>query len=95
MNGEKPNISSMFDATTEDFSSFAHPGCPPKAKAELYRKIERTLAELATLRKDIAEVEWGSIRSLVNGTSLPMDMQPARQRWLAHLDRMQGWTGER
>lgn len=57
-------------------------------RADLARR-EREVGELRDLLARIVMIEpneLAAIRNLVNGTSLPMVMQPARERWLTRLD---------
>jgi hypothetical protein len=53
--------------------------------------VARLSVENERLRKIEAaakEVSWQPVRSLIDGCSLPMDMQPSRERWLREMDRL-------
>ena len=50
--------------------------------AALLAEVRRLLPLTTALEPN----ELAAIRHLVNGTSLPMEMQPARERWVRKLD---------
>ncbi len=52
----------------------------------LIRDRKAAEARSAALVELIVSVDWKGLRSLLDGTSLPMDMQPFRERLLRQID---------
>lgn len=72
-------------ASQDDFASVAQKGFEWMARAEA---AEAQLVASRGVVEAAGDIDIGAVQSLVNGMSLPMEMQPARERWLRQIAKL-------